>query len=132
MKRLLCGAIVLLAVAGAYHLGADTASSDYIDHYSTGVVAATSTTGDPLALDENGIVWKVDLSRNWVESSVNPLPVPVSQLKFWDETIVVTTDNTLWRYLHGWQDCGQWPGGASATEQATWSAIKARYKEPSN
>ena len=129
MKRLLCGAIALLALAVAYHLGADSASSDYVDHSTTGIVAASDVGGEPLLLDENGIVWRVG-SASWVQSSHNPLPVPIDQIKYWSETVVVTTDNTLWRYLHGWNNYGQWPGGAAATEQATWSGIKAHYSEP--
>ena len=130
MKQLLYGSLAILALALAFHLGAESAKSGYVDHSSVGVVAV-SPDGNPYVLDENGVVWLIDVPSGWRDDISAPsLPVPVSQVKFWTPNMFITYDNHAWRTADDeWVDMGAWPGGAVATEKRSWGRIKADFKE---
>lgn len=133
MKHLAWGSFAVLCLAAAFHLGAVTAGSSYVDHSATGVIALSiPRAGEAEVLDEHGKIWQVSPS-GWVENPpVYDLPVPVGDVKFWAATsthdyAVVTFDNHLWYFDTAWTDAGPWPG-ATAVHARTWGAIRAEYR----
>ena len=86
-----------------------------------------------LLLDSNGDVWGI-FGGCWLpfSTSAGPLPVPVSDLKFWHPNTIVTKSNVLWREADdgggGWINCGPWPGGPIATESESWGGVKGKYR----
>lgn len=103
-KRLLFVCLGLLALATASHLVADYGQASYVDHSTTGIVAANAQ----CVLLDDGQVWFYALdgwTRMWAESP----PMPVSQIRFWDNGYLVTTDGALWERWGGWHSCGAPP-----------------------
>lgn len=132
MKNVMYGSVAILALALAFHLGATTANSTYVDPADMGVIAVWGNPGtNPRVLDENGVLWVVDENFGWLLSSeVPPPPMPVNQITFWDPGTIVTVDDHVWRRPGGsgdWVDCGAWPGSGSPVEQTSWGRIKASY-----
>ncbi|MBN2564158.1 MAG: hypothetical protein JXB46_00445 [Candidatus Eisenbacteria bacterium] len=135
MKRFLYGAIGLLCVAAAFHLGAETAGTCYVDHTCRGIMAhCLCRTGGIRALDEDGLLWEVSASGVWEpDGSIPALPVPVCEIKFiatsGQECSFVTDSNEVWFCDgHGdWVSCGVWPGD-SAVERRSWGGIKAGFR----
>ena len=127
------GSISLLCLAAAFHLGALSARSTYVDHTATGVIAFGRFASPNRVLDDDGIVWFADENpaTGWVvDSSIPPLPVPVSEVKFWAWDTFVTYGNEVWRVGGGeWRSAGFWPGGASPVESRSWGRIKADFAE---
>jgi hypothetical protein len=130
MKRLLMGSLAILALAAAFHLGATTGRSGYVDHASTGAIAMYSGSADPMVLDEHGGVWRIDMPSGWqLQATLPPLPVPVSEIKLWSRNAFITFDDHAWGVADGeWVDLGAWPGASSTTEDSSWGKIKAEYR----
>lgn len=130
MKRLLHGSLSLLALALAFHLGAATSESGYVDHMSTGIVSLDPHYSQTAKLlDENGIVWSVDLPGVWTQVAQSAVPVQVSDIKFWAMHVVVTLDDQVWIEQGGeWHYAGQWPNGSSAAQKTSWGSLKAQYR----
>ena len=103
----------------------------------SGIIAIS----DYQALDEYGNHWRVYASAaesGWFlcsEGGVDCAPqIPVSQIKFWGDRLIITQDNVAWAYtnkdpVRGWHNLGPWPGGPVSTEQSTWGEIKGEYKQ---
>ena len=130
MKRLMYGSIALLCLALSFHLGATVTGASHVNQLTQGIMAFRTLSGtDAYVLCEDGSVWRADPDHGWAEADPSPCPVPVSSVKFWGKTALVTVDNHVWFYRWGaWEDAGAWPGGASATESASWAEIKARFR----
>ena len=64
----------------------------------------------------------------------NELPVSASEVKFFDDLVVVTYSNEVWIYDGGhypedpWRNLGSPPGGVH-TEPSTWGRIKVEFAE---
>jgi len=134
MRRLLLASAALMMLAIAFHLGSSTAMTCYVDHSALGIVALWHTQDYAChVLDEDGVTWEVLSSGIWNErQAYYPLPVPVSQIKYWGKTVLVTLDNEVWMKPDAeptWVNCGSWPGSPSAVSHTSWSAIKAKYRE---
>ena len=136
MKRIMYGSVSILCLSLAFHLGALSARSTYVDHMSTGIIALSREPAPNRVLGEDGVVWSADEDPAWgwqVDTSIPPLPVPVSQVKFWAVDTFVTFSNEVWRVGGGaWQSAGYWPGGTSPAESTSWGEIKARFRGDSS
>ena len=131
MRRLSLLAAVLLGVALGICLDFENTEAVNVDHDANGLIAmAINTSGTLCVLDENGDVWKVTNHARWIPSSLDPIPVPVSEIKFWHVNTIITFDNTAWVTVAGgsWEYIGAWPGGASPVQDQSWGAIKAGYR----
>ena len=139
MKRFFYGAVGLLCLAAAFHLGAETASTCYVDRSCVGVVAHTHCRQSGVkVLDEDGVVWAVSQGQGWQEdATVPPFPFAPIEVRFFAssgaECSVVTCTNEAWVYDgHGdWVNCGVWPGD-TAVQRTSWTDIKARYRDDGN
>ena len=119
-----------LALAVAFHLGAQYGQAGYVDHSTSGVIGAElSYNGDSWLLLDNGEVWHWNEgNQEWV-AHVSP-PISVSQIKFWTERVVLDGADQVWVYSGGqWFNRGAPPGGATLTQPTTWSQIKAEFGE---
>jgi len=100
------------------------ATAEWVDHSGCGVVAMA----DRWLLDEFGQVWWAD-PNGWDPRPDDDIPVPVSEVKFWDNDALVTVSNELlYRTASGWRNLGPWPGGPSPAEKTTWSELKSEFK----
>ena len=133
MKKLFLAATVFAAVCFGYVVGSTTADCSIVDHGATGAVAfCPNLQGHPVALDQDGVIWQVDEDYGWVVwEQISPVPVPVSEIKFFGGNAFITFDHHIWRASSGsgtWEDGGVWPGGASAATPTSWGGIKARHR----
>ena len=136
MKRFLCGSVGLLCLAIAFHLGASTANTCYVDHTCRGAVAHTHGRNSGVKiLDEDGVVWSVSENQGWqADTDVPPFPCAPVEIKFFEVSgqgcSVVTFCNQVWIWdgHGGWEDCGVWPGD-TAVEASSWGRIKAGYMD---
>lgn len=132
MKRLLLGCLSVLALALAFHLGSATGRSEYVDPTAVGIVSMwAGNSNTPMVLDDGGTVWQYYATGHYwiVSSSVPPIPVSVSEVKFWNPWLLVTHDNHVWRNSWpGWQDLGVWPGGATPVQEESWGKIKSEFR----
>ncbi len=115
----------VLALAGAFHLGARYGSASVVDHGMTGIVAQQ----DHWVLLDNGETWGCsDETQEWSLYDCQ-LPVPLSEVKFWQAHRIVTNDNVFWRCDSGtWVNLGT-PPGLVPTQPTTWGEIKAEFGE---
>jgi hypothetical protein len=130
VKKLMYASIAILCLAVAFHLGAVSARSTYVDHMASGIISHYHYNGGGhfWVLDEDGIVWYIDPDTGWYQSPA--LPVPVSQVKFWTRYSLVTFDHQTWFYRNdAWEHVGSWPGSQTPVQESSWGAIKARFRE---
>jgi hypothetical protein len=83
-----------------------------------------------LAFHLGGVIWKLTGPGGWsTTTNIDPLPVPVSEVKLWDVDTIVTFDNVAWCIIAGghWQDIGPWPQ-ASTTDPTTWGRVKSEFR----
>jgi hypothetical protein len=105
-------------------------------------IVASGWYADPFLLDQNGHAWTVDVTTHTWREIVEPtyvpvgLPVPGSQVKFWEACFVVTTDNVLCvdeydfaTQDHHWANYGPWPGGPVQKAPQTWGGVKGKYAD---
>ena len=127
-KRFMYVCLGILALAVAFHLGAQYGRADTIvDHATEGIVALDQT----YVLLANGEVWEIcGIPRDWYRKADKDPPIPVSEIKFWAPTSLVTISNEMWYRTDaaGWVNFGSPPGGV-LTQSATWGAIKAQFSE---
>lgn len=131
MRRLGYMVAVLLGIALGLCFNWSQTQAVYVDHGASGIVAmAINTTGTICVLDDSGAVWKATNHARWVPAGLDPIPVPVSEVKFWHVNTVITFDNVAWVTVAGgsWECIGEWPGGASSSSAKTWGSIKAEYR----
>jgi hypothetical protein len=131
-KRFMFVCFGLLALAVAFHLGAQYGHAEYVDPSATGLVAALNAQGQFLALDGNGQLWRwLPGYRVWDRMPNGVLPVPVSQVKFLlDSNVFISVSNEAWQKENDpdpWVNFGP-PPGMTATQPSTWGGIKAQFK----
>ena len=124
-KRFMYVCLGILALAVAFHLGAQHGSASIVDHAMTGIVAQQ----DHWVLLDNGETWGCsDETQEWSLYACQ-LPVPLSDVKFWQAHRIVTNGNDFWRCISGtWVNLGS-PPGLVSTQPTTWGAIKAEFGE---
>ena len=129
IKRMAYGSAAVLCLALAFHLGAASIGASYVDHSASGIVALSSNDYDDFALDENGQVWKLSGPGGWVPTTIDPIPVLLSEVKLWDVDTIITYDNVAWCVIAGghWQNTGPWPQ-ASPAELKSWGTIKSDFR----
>jgi hypothetical protein len=138
-KKFMFVCVGILALTVAFLLGAQFGRAEYVDHAAYGIVAGSAGESDDgsgeygcaTVLLDNGEVWSLDGS-GWQRSSPPAaLPVPISQIKFWTRTGIITTSNEVWwlDYEGVWRNAGSPPIGPTATQPATWGSIKAQFKD---
>lgn len=125
-KKFMFACFGLLALALAFHLGADYGAASIVDHSTSGIVAANSQS----VLLDNGEIWHW-ATGIWHQREPEAVPVPVSQIKFWDNILFVTTSNELWGFSvdsehGGWCNLGSPPSNPTAVQPSTWGQIKAQ------
>ena len=129
-KRFMYVCLGILALAVAFHLGAQYGHADYVHHHDTVIIGMTL--GGDYLLD-NGELWTWNSSQGLqlhVDTDLLASSgVPVSQIKFIESgDTFITTNDELWHYDYlGWHNCGSPPAGPVATEPTTWSRIKAEF-----
>jgi hypothetical protein len=119
----------ILALAVAFHLGAQYGQAHYVDHSTTGVIGAeVHGDGDGFLLLDNGEVWHWNEGNQEWYPDVSP-PMPVSEIKFWHHGTLVDMNNQIWHQVGGeWYNRGI-PPGLVAAQPTTWSQIKAGFGE---
>ena len=125
-KKFMYVCLGILALAVAFHLGAQYGRADYIDHSASGIVAAfNGGVANPKVLLENGEIWSfVSLPPYWEQDNdlhgSIVVPLPVSQIKFIDSNQLCfdLNDNAWLRTQDGWVNCGP-PPGYSSTHPTT-------------
>jgi hypothetical protein len=129
-KKFMYVCLGVLALTLAFHLGARYGEAGYVDHSTTGVVAAAPD--GRYFLFEDGTVHTFDTINGWSPSSSWDLPIPVSQVKFWvNEGFFISTDDEAWdkgSFAEEWINYGPPPGTVS-TQPTTWSRVKAEFGE---
>lgn len=125
-KKFMYVCLGILALAVAFHLGAQYGQAGYVDHASTGIVGSSGS--DVLLAD--GEVWHRNSRGDaWEQESDLTVPMPVAEIKFWSQHRIVTSSDETWSLEDGsWHNLGTPPGGVS-TQPATWSQIKAEFGE---
>jgi hypothetical protein len=130
-KKFMFVCVGILALTVAFLLGAQLGRAEYVDHSASGLVAMANVVTGPQALDENGAVWRFE-NQGWSgPSSWGPLPIPVSQVKFFiDEHRFVSGNNEAWVQMTEteWVNYGP-PPGMTATQPSTWGSIKSQFKD---
>ena len=122
-KKFMYVCLGILALAGAYHLGAQYGRASIVDHTMTGVIAHN----DLGVLLDNGEVWYSPSAGTWTLRTDLALPVPLAEVKFWQLGHLITNANELWVFTGSeWQYRGS-PPGVSATQTSTWGEIKAEF-----
>jgi len=131
-KRFMFVCFGILALALAFHLGAQYGHAEYVDPSATGLVAVANTVSGPRALDENGTWWRWAGSYHvWDPVQGTLLPVPPSEVKFIvDESMFIAVNNDTWCRegdSYPWVNYGP-PSGMTAAQPSTWGSIKAQFK----
>jgi hypothetical protein len=129
-KKFMYVCLGILALTAAFHLGARYGQAGYVDHSTTGIVAAeVRSDGDVYVLLDCGEVWEWNRGNQEWSQHVSA-PIPVSEIKFWHQLGVIDTNNQLWEEVGGqWFNRGTPPIGASSTHPTTWGRIKAEFGE---
>ena len=66
----------------------------------------------------------------WERMPSFDIPVPLDEVKWWDNHALITTAEIAWRHDgNGWTSCGPWPGGPVPANQSTLGEIKANYRK---
>jgi hypothetical protein len=126
-KRFMYVCLGILALVGAFHLGARYGGAQsYVDHSSGGIVAFHPSS----VLLESGEVWDCSgILSGWTRQADRDPPVPVSEIKFWERDTFVTMSNEMWhREGTEWVNYGS-PPGVVANQSTTWGEIKAKLGE---
>jgi hypothetical protein len=128
-KKFMFVCVGILALTIAFLLGAQFGQAEYVDPAATGIVAVTQYGSGLVSnsfLLDNGEIWR--WWDGWVRTNIAPLPVPLSDIKFFGNTWIVTQANEVWvGSSTGWTNVGS-PGSGTATQPSTWGSIKAQFK----
>ena len=125
-KKFMYTCLGILALAVAFHLGAQFGQAGYVDQSATGIMILS---GDILLLD-TGEAYEVGTHLDpWRPRPEYTPPVPVSEIRYWGGNFLSTYSNEVWhREGDGiWYNYGS-PPGVAATEPTTWSRIKADWR----
>ena len=96
-------------------LAGSTALAGYVIHDGTSGIIAQQT---DCLLDSNGVIWIVRNGEWHRAEELYPdqywwiLPVPVQDIKWWENGIIVTQNDEYFQYGLGvddWTSCGFWP-----------------------
>lgn len=86
-------------------------------------------------LRSDGEVMRITYEGGVVPTDAYPNPpVPVSEIAYWNPSLVITKSGAAWGWDAGWPD-GQWrnfaqvPAPAVATQAQSWSDIKQGYRK---
>ena len=74
------------------------------------------------------MIWIFTSGESWFAFD---FPVPVSEVKFFDDQAIVTTSDVAWVFraeIQGWQEIGPFPGGPVAQQSTSWGSIKAKHR----
>ena len=125
-KKFMYVCIGIMALAVTFHIGAEYGKASIVDHSATGIIAQQ----DHWVLLDNGETWGCsDETQEWSLAECQ-LPVPVSDIKFWQAHRIVTNENDFWRCISGgtWVNYGS-PPGLVSTQPSTWGKIKGEWGE---
>ena len=132
-KKFMFVCVGLLALTVAFLLGAQFGRAEYVDHTTTGLIAACAEgPGGFFALGENGGLYEfMGRDRQWYDYGQS-LPVPASEVKFFvSYNCFISVRNEAW-YRDGlaepWLNLGG-PPGLTSTQSATWGSIKAQFNK---
>lgn len=130
-KKFMYVCLGILALVVAFHLGAQYGSASVVDRSQTGIIACHREGTGVAVITDNGQTYSLDSIFGWSDGF--GLPVPASEVKFYDRISVVTYSNDVWvydssHYEEPWQNFGP-PPGYTATQPTTWSEIKAEFGE---
>jgi hypothetical protein len=77
----------------------------------------------------DGSCWRVEFS-GWERHAIGDLPVPVEEVQFLSDDVMITIDDTAYRHsdVDGWLLIGQFPGGPVANKSDGWGGIKALHR----
>lgn len=96
-------------------------SAGYVSQNPDDLIVATTNFDDDRALrvlDRLGQVWHVNNVEGWVRESDKDVPFPVSEIRFWDRSLLITTAGELWRHNGpgDWEFVQTWPMAADVGE----------------
>jgi|CXWL01.1.fsa_nt_gi hypothetical protein len=128
----ICAGILLLVIAA-------TVRSQAVNAQGNDFIAAVSPDGSSsmsaFALRSDGEVMRIGYGNGAVPTDAYPNPpVPVSEISYWNPSLVITTSGALWGWDAGWPD-GQWrnfgqvPPPVVSTTAQSWSTMKRSYKK---
>jgi|GEM_PF-2288175 len=130
-KKFMYVCIGIMALAVTFHIGAEYGRASVVDHSMTGIVAVAGVQGSNggeiyVVLDDGQTYWR-NVAHDW--STAWALPIPVSEVKFWNHSWCVSNDNEVWFGEAGvWTNFGT-PPGLVSTEPTSWGKIKAEWGE---
>ncbi len=133
-KRFFYVAAGLFLLAAAYGLGARDATATYVDHAGGGPVVAMS--GGISFLRSDGTAWAF-VRGGWEPVTwVDPVPVPISDIAFWDFQTLVTKTGVFWEIdtsggttPYPWANRGQIPLPPVSVEGRAWGTVKSAYRK---
>jgi hypothetical protein len=131
-KKFMFVCIGIMALAVTFHMGAQYGSASIVDRSQTGIIACYREAMAAGVLMDSGEIYYVTSLGGW--SGGTELPVPASDVKFYDRLVVVTYSDEVWIHDGGhfpedpWRNLGSPPGGVR-TEPSTWGNIKAKFAE---
>jgi hypothetical protein len=118
--------IGLLALAMAYHLGSRSTYAAYDPEVRGRIIGVR---GDE-CVDRFGEAWHLD-GDGWVRQEGADLPVPISDVKFLGERILITVNDHGWYYDSGkWVLVGEFPSDRVLPEGETWGSQPAHRRSP--
>ena len=124
-KRFFYVCLGLLAIVLSYHVGARDARGQGTFFRLIGINAAiVGNTAYLLDITNPTYGWK-----QMPYSGADLPPVPVASLVSFESDIAITDSGEGWiRNADAWVSLGFLPGSPQPTRQATWGAVKARYR----
>jgi len=126
-KRFMYVCLGILALAAAFHIGAQYGQAGYIDPSATGLKILQGG----IVLLDSGEAYEVGTHGDpWLPRPDYTPPIPVSEIRYWGGYFLSTYSNEVWhREGDGiWYNYGT-PPGLVATQSTTWGGIKARFGE---
>jgi hypothetical protein len=119
---LICAGILMLSVA--LHLSTRTAVADF-DPEAAWPIVAMGDSGSVLL--DSGECWIIG-QGGWYREPMFDAPIPVSEIAFWNEQVVVATNGDGW-LLHGGSEyinIGAPPNGTPAAI-SNWSQLRGNF-----
>ena len=100
----------------------------------TGIIAVEMVGSTPAGiiyvLMDTGETYKYDCPEGTEWLPTTALPVPLTDLKFWEHHYCVTNNDEVWFCDAGnWINLGVPPSGPTNMEPSTWGSIKAKWHE---
>lgn len=118
---------VFLLVA-AYTMGTRQARADFNPQEFPIIGFSNGQDISPVVLRADGTVWRFD--GGWHSLEVDPLPIPVSEVAFFDWRFLASKSGQVWRNnIPEWESLGQVPAPTVHVEGKTWSGVKEGYRK---